>query len=433
MGPWEASGGLRLSSHVDTYHNHLAVVAAALLSMTEDPGPFAGDGDALQTVQGRTARGTVRRRWPVVGTVLGTVGLLAGFYLEHVRGRSLPFVTGMEPVDWLLAFALLVGAAMIASLLRRPQRVRLYLRRVRERPAALLSLTATASLLALGLVGPLFVSEPTDIVFSRAYLPPVGATVDTQYLTGSCLGPVTDGRCQGTLRYPFGTTRAGRPLLPFVVLGARTVLEIIAVTTLVLVPLGVGVGLFAGVAGGRTDAVLMVVADVFATLPAVLVYILFWRWNAEYRLMVLILAFGLVNWGGLARSVRNQTVKLRDRAFVRAARLSGAGRLTVAWRHLLPNVSRQVFSTLALQVPLLVVTEAALSFIVLPSSFGEGTLGDPTVVSWGQLLYIGIREEGLFPAWWITTIPTAALVLATLSLAVFWRSLSDVFDPTRGY
>jgi len=399
--------------------------------MADRPGPFADDGDALQTVQGRTVSGTLRRQWPSTGALFGGVVLLAGFYWEHVQGRSVPGVSGMDPVDWLLGLAVLAGAAMVASLARRPRRARLYVRRIRERPLALLSATATTILLVVGLVGPVFVSEPTEIAFTRAWLPPVGATVDTQFLTGPCPGQVVDGRCRGTLRYPLGTTRAGRSVLPFVVLGARTVVEIAAVSALVLVPLGVGVGLVSGVVGGRTDAVLMRVADVLATLPAVLVYLLFWQWNAEYRLLALILAFGLVNWGSLARSVRNQTLELEERPFVRAARLSGASRLTVARRHLLPNVSRQVFSTLALQIPLLVATEAALSFVVLPSEFGAGTLGDPTVVSWGQLIYVGVRSDGLVPAWWVTVVPTAALVLATLSLAAFFRSSSDIFAPVR--
>jgi peptide/nickel transport system permease protein len=91
-----------------------------------------------------------------------------------------------------------------------------------------------------------------------------------------------------------------------------------------------------------------------------------------------------------------------------------------------------VFSTLALQVPLLVATEAALSFVVLPSPMGEGTLGDPTVISWGQLIYVGVRVDGLVPAWWVTVVPTLALVLATLSLAAFWRALSDVVAPVHG-
>lgn len=400
--------------------------------MTDSPGPFAGDGDALQTVQGRTVSGVLRRQWLTGGVVLGSVALLAGFYWEHVQGNSLPGVAGMEPVDWLLGLALLVGVGVAASLARRPRRARLYARRLRRRPIAVASATATATLLVVGLFGPVFVTEPTDIVFSRAWLPPVGATVDTQFLNGPCPGPVADGRCRGTLRYPLGTTRAGRSLLPFVVLGARTVVEIAAVASLVLVPVGVGVGLVSGLVGGRTDAVLMRIADVLATLPALVIYILFWEWNAEYRLLVLILAFGLVNWGGLARSVRNETLELRERPFVQAARLSGASRLSIARRHLLPNVGRQVFSTLALQVPLLVAIEAALSFVVLPSAMGEGTLGDPTIISWGQLIYVGVQSDGLVPAWWVTVAPTLALVLATLALAAFWRSLSDVVAPVRG-
>lgn len=399
--------------------------------MSESPSPFADD-DPLQTVQGRTVRGTIRRNWPAAGATVCIVTLLAGFYHEHVRGRPVPFLEGMDPIDWLLGISLVVGAALVASLARRPARSRVYARRLRERPVALASLAATGSLFVVGLVGPVFVSEPTEIVFSRAWVPPVGATVDTQFLTGQCPGPVTDGRCRGTLEYPLGTTRDGRSLFPLVVLGARTAIEIAAVTTLVLVPVGVVVGLVSGTVGGRIDAVLMRVAEVFATVPAVVVYLLFWTWSAEYRLLALVLAFGLVNWGALARAVRNETLELRERSFVRAARLAGATRWGLVRRHFLPNVSRQVLSTLALQVPLLVATEAALSFVVLPVEGGEGTLGDPTVVSWGQLIYVGVRVDGLVPAWWITFFPTAALVLATLSLALTLRSLTDVFAPVRG-
>jgi peptide/nickel transport system permease protein len=400
--------------------------------MSEPPSPFAGDGDPLQTTEGRTVRGALRRNWPAAGAMVCIVALLAGFYHEHVRGRPVPFVEAMGPVDWLLGVSLVVGAALVASLARRPERSRIYARRLRDRPVALASLGATGFLFVVGLAGPVFVSEPTEIVFTRAWVPPVGATVDTQFLTGECPGPVTDGRCRGTLEFPLGTTRDGRSLFPLVVLGARTAVEIVTVTTFVLVPVGVVVGLVSGTVGGRVDAVLMRVAEVFATVPAVVLYLLFWSWNAEYRLLALALAFGLVNWGALARAVRNETLELRERSFVQAARLAGATRWALVRRHFLPNVSRQVLSTLALQVPLLVVTEAALSFVVLPVEGGEGTLGDPTVVSWGQLIFVGVRVDGLVPAWWITFFPTAALVLATLSLAVALRSLGDVFAPVRG-
>lgn len=393
--------------------------------------PLHGSGDPLENVEDSSLFGSLRRHWPVVALAAGSVALAVGFYLEHVRGNPLAGVGGLEPVDWLLALALLVGTTLLVSLARRPARTRVYARRIRQRPAAMGSTAVVGAFLTVGLLGPAFVTEPAEIDFARAYLPPVWATVGTEHLIGPCLGEVTDGRCHGTWRYPFGTSRAGQDLFSFVVLGTRTALEVALVTALVVVPVGVGVGLVSGVVGGRVDAVLMGVAEVLGTLPAVIVYILFWNWNAEYRLLVLILVFGLVNWGGLARAVRNETLALRERSFVAAARAAGASRWHVARRHLLPNVTRPVFSTLALQVPLVVAVEAALSFVVLPVQGGEGTLGDPTVVSWGQLLYTGVRVDGLVPAWWLTAVPTVVLVLTVLSLAAFWRSMSDVFAPVR--
>lgn len=400
--------------------------------MTEPSESFAG-GDPLEDLGDRSLRHTLSRYWTVVAFLVGSCALAAGFYVEHVRGTQIPGVGGLEPVDWLLALSLLVGVTLLASLAHRPARARIYARRIRERPAAMASSAAVGAFLLVGLFGPLFVSEPTEIVFDRAYLPPVGATVDTQYLIGPCLGEVTNGRCHGTLQYPLGTDRAGQDLLAFVLLGTRTALEIALVTALVMVPVGVGVGLVSGVVGGRVDAVLMRFAEILGTLPAVIVYILFWQWNVEYRLLVLILAFALVNWGGLARAVRNETLDLRERSFVRAARAAGASRLHVARRHLLPNLSRPILSTLALQIPLLVAVETGLSFVFLEVGGEKATLGDPTVVSWGQVLYRGIRVDGLVPAWWIAAMPTVALVLTTFSLAVFWRSLSDVFDPIQEY
>jgi peptide/nickel transport system permease protein len=401
--------------------------------VTEPSDPFVGETGPLDDVGDPSIRQTLARYWPLTVFLVGSCCLVAGFYFEHVRGMGIPGVRGLEPVDWLLALSLLVGATLLASLARRPTRVRLYARRIRERPAAMASGVAVGFFLLVGLFGPVFVSEPTEIVFDRAYLPPVGATIDTQHLIGPCLGEVTNGRCHGTLQYPLGTDRAGQDLLAFVVLGTRTALEIALVTALVMVPVGVGVGLVSGVVGGRVDAVLMRLAEILGTLPAVIVYILFWQWNVEYRLLVLILAFALVSWGGLARAVRNETLDLRDRSFVRAARVAGASRWHVARRHLLPNLSRPILSTLALQIPLLVAVEVALSFVFLEVAGEQATLGDPTVVSWGQVLYRGIRIDGLVPAWWIATMPALALVLTTLSLAVFWRSLSDVFDPIREY
>jgi len=366
--------------------------------------------------------------------LVGVAVLAVGFYHEHVAGNSLPLVTGLEPLDWLFAGSLLaVLAFVVTPLAVDPAAAARHWRRLRRDPAGVLSLAFVLAFTGVGLVAPVLVAEPQTLSLERANQPPLGLTVDTVHLftAESCLGPVVDGACHGTLQYPAGTTSTGKDLLPFLLLGTRTALVVAVVSATLLVPTGVAVGLLAAYAGGRTDEALMRAAGVSQTVPAVIVYMLFWWWNDEYRLLVLLLVFGLTNWGGLARLVRNEAIQLRERSYVRAARAAGASRLTVMRKHLLPNVSRSVLTNVTLQVPLLVVTEATLSFIVLQSPFdGEPvTLGDPTVVSWGQTVSLGTAEGSVAPGWWVVALPGVLLAVTMLAFAVLGRTLGDVLDP----
>ncbi|MEF8852812.1 MAG: ABC transporter permease [Haloarculaceae archaeon] len=372
--------------------------------------------------------------WNLRGFLLGLAALVAGFWYEHVEGNAVPFASNLEPLDWLFAASLLaIGAFVLVPLATNPRETARYWRRLRERPAGLLSLGFVLALFVVGLLSPLFVSEPTGIAFQRAYQPPFGLGIDAVHLftSDACVGRIADATCYGTLTHPLGTTETGKDLLPFVLLGARTSLAVAVVSATLIVPTGLAVGLLAAHAGGRTDGILMQVAEVSQTVPAVIVYMLFWGWNAEYRLLVLVAVFGMTSWGGLARLVRNEALQLRERPYVQAARDAGASRYDVMRHHLLPNISRSVLTNVTLQVPLIVVTEAALSFIIVASPFdGEPvTLGDPTVVSWGQVINMGTGEAGLLPGWWITVIPGSLLVATMLAFTLLGRTLGDVLDP----
>ncbi|WP_227134687.1 ABC transporter permease [Halorubellus salinus] len=378
-----------------------------------------------------------RQRWPSTRTIaflLGLGVLAGGFYYEHVTGHSLPLVANVEPLDWLFAASLLaIATFVVAPLISSPKTARRYWQRLRRSPTGLLSLTFVLAFGAVGILAPVIVSEPQGIAFDQASQPPLGAAIDTIHLftPDSCLGPVTNGRCHGTLQYPFGTTGTGKDLLPFLVLGAHTALLVAVVSASLMVPIGIGVGLLAAYSDGRTDEVLMRIAGVSQTLPAVIVYLLFWWWNGEYRLLALILVFGVTNWGGLARLVRNEALQLQERPFVKAARATGATRLDVMRQHLLPNIAQPVITSVTLQLPMLIVTEAALSFIVLQSPFdGETvTLGDPSVVSWGQTINLGTARGGVAPEWWVAAIPGVLLVLTMLAFAILGRTLGDTIDP----
>ncbi|MFC6954967.1 ABC transporter permease [Halorubellus litoreus] len=402
---------------------------------TTEQSDSAAQPERFQDVDWEQATGSERWLSRSTWLFLAGLGVLAvGFSHEHVAGNSLPLVANLEPLDWLFAASVLaILAFVVAPLVREPAAAKRHWVRLRQSPAAFLSLAFVVAFVAVGIAAPVLVSEPTGIAFDRASQPPVGLSVETVHLftPGSCVGDVANGRCHGTLQYPLGTTSTGKDLLPFLLLGAHTALVVAVVSATLMVPTGIGVGLLAAYAGGRVDEVLMRAAGVSQTVPALVVYLLFWWWNDEYRLLVLLLVFGLTNWGGLARLVRNEAIQLRDRPFVKAARATGASKLDVMRQHLLPNIAQPVLTNVTLQIPLLVVTEAALSFIVLRSPFdGEMvTLGDPTVVSWGQTISLGTAKGGVAPEWWVAAIPGALLVGTMLAFALLGRTLGEAVTP----
>lgn len=373
-------------------------------------------------------------RAPLLAFLVGATAVVAALLYDSL-GPGLPVVRNLSVLDWLLALSVVAATAFgVVPLARRPARTREYWRRLRARPLGLVSVCYVALFVVVGLLGPVFVEEPARFAVSRGYQPPLGTSVATRWLPAECLGPVRGGRCHGTLQYPLGTTRLGGDMLAYLLLGARTALLVAAVSAALIAPTGVAVGLLAASVGGTTDRVLMRIAEVLQTVPAIILYILLWDFTIDHRLLLLILVFGATGWGGLARDVRNETRRLRERLYVSAAESAGAERPQILRWHLLPNVSRTVLTNVSLQVPLLILTEAAISFIVLPAELAPGpvTLGDPTINSWGQAAYIGIRDAGLFPGWWITAVPSLALLVTTVMFLLFGRTVGDVLDPRTG-
>jgi peptide/nickel transport system permease protein len=193
--------------------------------------------------------------------------------------------------------------------------------------------------------------------------------------------------------------------------------------------LGVSLGLIAGYVGGKLDAVIMRIADVQLSFPAILIALLIdgvaravlpRDAHGPVALFVLIFAIGISNWVQYARTVRGSTMVEKNKDYVHAARVIGIRPLGIMRRHLLPNVMGPVLVLATINIATAIITEATLSFL------GIGV--PPTQPSLGTLIRVG--NDFLFSGeWWITVFPGAALVIMVLAINLLGDWLRDALNP----
>lgn len=371
-----------------------------------------------------TDRGSRRT---VVAVLLPLV-VAAAFAVDYLTADGPP-ASGPTALDWLLIGAAAVLVSVGLALVGDTQRVREQWSSFRRHRLAVAGLVYLVGFFAVGLVGPLYFTEPKLNVLVNAQ-PPVWGSIDVRKVP-QCAGVVVDGRCRGTLEFLLGTTaRTGKDLVPLVVFGIRSTVTVVLGAAALIVPTGIVVGVVAATVGGRVESGLMWISEVLQTFPAILVYFtLFWV-VVDGRLVLLTVVLGLVSWGGVARLVRNEIRERSDELFVQAATVGGLDRWQTVRRHLLPNVGSSLVTTVTLQVPLFVILEASVSFVRIPVTGGTPTtLGDPSVVSLGQLVYQGFFSTGFPVAWWVGGIPAVLLVCTVLSFNLVGDALADVLDP----
>ena len=298
-----------------------------------------------------------------------------------------------------------------------------FLRRLRSDPPAFVAALVVAAVLGAGTVGPVVFGQPSPD-FAYGNQPPVFTSVPGNLVT-SCQNAVGD-QCHGSWRYPLGTTKAGKGLLTMVVLGARVVVVLSVVTVTTIVPLATVAGTVAAYVGGRVDRAITTVAETLKAVPALLVYLV-WRMLAmtDGSLFLLVVTFGLVNWGNVAVVVRSRALGEVSKDYVRAAEAAGAGPLEVVRDHLVPNVSRTATSTAIYQVPLFVTVEATLSFLKFNNTFLLAY--PPTKESWGRMIGRGVPYAD--PYWWRVLVPVAALLATILAMNVFAGHVQRQLDP----
>jgi len=233
----------------------------------------------------------------------------------------------------------------------------------------------------------------------------------------------------GVARYPFGTDNQGRDVLSTILYGTRLSLAVGFASVLLAMVLGVSLGLAAGYFGGRLDAVIMRIADVQLSFPAILIALLIdgvaramlpHEAHGELALAVLILAIAASNWVQYARTVRGSTMVEKNKEYVQAARVIGVAPIGIMRRHLLPNVLGPVLVLATINIATAIITEATLSFL------GVGV--PATQPSLGTLIRVG--NDFLFSGeWWITVFPGAALVIMVLSINLLGDWLRDALNP----
>jgi peptide/nickel transport system permease protein len=229
--------------------------------------------------------------------------------------------------------------------------------------------------------------------------------------------------------YWLGTDPQGRDMLSAILYGSRVSLLVGFASVLFSMTIGIAAGLLAGYLGGRTDALLMRIADIQLSFPAILVALLVFgifrgvvppAQQEQATLYVLIVAIGLSNWAQYARTVRATTLVEKGKVYVDAARLIGLRPLVIMAKHVLPNVTGPVFVIATINLALAIIEEATLSFL------GVGM--PPTQPSLGTLIRIG--QGFLFSGeLWILAFPAAALILLSLAINLLGDWLRDALNP----
>ncbi|MFE6966596.1 ABC transporter permease [Agromyces sp. NPDC057679] len=277
--------------------------------------------------------------------------------------------------------------------------------RLRRDPASIASIAVILLIVAFALGAPLVAAwtghGPTE-QFRETGLSPSGIPV----------GPSAE--------FLFGADQLGRDVLVRLAYGAQVSLLVGVVASIAASLIGVVVGVVAGFFGGTVDTVLSRITDLVMSVPFLLCAIaLVAVLGPSLPLSIAVIVF--FSWTGLARVIRGQVIALRHREFVEAARSLGAGRVSIMFRDILPNLVVPIIVYTTLMIPSAIVFEATLSFL------GLGIV--PPTPSWGNMLADAANGSLYLIAWWMVVVPGGALLALTLAFNLLGDGLRDALDP----
>lgn len=217
--------------------------------------------------------------------------------------------------------------------------------------------------------------------------------------------------------YILGTDGLGRDIYSGILFGARTSIVIGIVAASISGVIGTLVGGIAGFYGGKVDAVLSEVINIFLMMPTFFLILIIVALFGSSMLNVMIV-IGLTTWTGNSRLMRAQALSLKQRTFVKALETIGEGRFKILVKHVIPNGIFPIIANTTMNISGAILTESALSFL---------GLGDPNIISWGQMVYNG--KSYLTNGWWISTFSGAAIVLTVLTFYLIGDGMNNILSP----
>ncbi|MGA6925195.1 MAG: ABC transporter permease [Desulfosarcina sp.] len=250
-----------------------------------------------------------------------------------------------------------------------------------------------------------------------SFIPPL---IDPMYHPMSGVDPQISYSTGPSLHHWLGTDFIGRDIFSQLLAGARIAFMVGISSALISILFGTTIGMIAGYAGRGTEVVLMRLADMVMVMPTLLVVLILSALFGQLNIWVIVLMIALFRWPGVARVIRSQTLSLRHRPFIDAARVAGASHMRIIFRHILPNVMPLALLYMTFRVTSAIIIEAALAFL---------GFGDPGTVSWGMMLQWVWKTGHMFQApYWLLP-PGICISLITMAFYMTGRAMDDVLDP----